>query len=147
MTTDQPAQPVKALPPKTPHTQALIFSNDSRCIAVVRDAIQPLVKRLCIATHAEAFTSILVQARAFQLVIIDIADLRAMWGLMQKIKMVWPQSEIILISNSMHSWIESIQRGAYEMLPKPINSADLVWAAVGAILKHSPTTTMRSVGH
>jgi hypothetical protein len=49
----------------------------------------------------------------------------------------WPGAAIILLSNDLQCWIEFIQKGAYDVLPKPVNGAELSWIAAGALLRQS----------
>ena len=122
----------------------LVITQDLFFTETIQDAIQPLLRHVHIATNDEELHLALSQTRIYQLVIIDVPGIESLYDLIDAIKSAWPDSELILISEEMYSWTELIQRGAYEMLPKPVSSDDLVWAAVGALLKHAPAKAMRA---
>lgn len=138
------ANHIRLLPSQS--NKVLVISQDPFCIETIQDAIQPLLRHVYTATNDEDLHLALNQTRPYQLVIIDVASITSLYDLVDAIKSNWPDSELILISEDMYSWMESIQRGAYEMLPKPVNSSDLVWAAVGALLRHDPPRAMRATG-
>jgi DNA-binding NtrC family response regulator len=127
------------------HSKVLVISKDTLCTESIVEAIQSLLRHVDIATNDGELRWVLNQKHSFQLVIIDADSLGSLYGLMDAIKFTWPHSELILVSEDMHSWMELIQRGAYEMLPKPVNSDDLVWAVIGALLKRTPSQAMCAV--
>ena len=124
--------------------KALVVSCDASCIDTIQEAVQPLLKSICIATNEEEVDFVLTNAQNFPLVIIDTACVHAPCDLANLIKSKWPASELIFISEDMSSWMELIQRGAYEMLPKPLTMTDLTWAVTGAVLKHLPAKALRA---
>jgi DNA-binding NtrC family response regulator len=124
--------------------RALVVSCDPSCIDTIQEAVQPLLKSICIATNDEEVDFVLTDAQIFPLVIIDTACVHAPCDLANTIKSRWPGSELIFISEDMSSWMELIQRGAYEMLPKPLTMTDLTWAVTGAVLRHLPAKALRA---
>jgi len=141
MYSQSPQQPVIPLS-ITQHMRALVVSCDPSCINTIQEALQPFLKSICVATNDEEVDFVLTDAQIFPLVIIDTACVHSPCELANAIKSRWPGSELIFISEDMSSWMELIQRGAYEMLPKPLAMTDLNWAVTGAVLRHLPAKAL-----
>ena len=123
---------------------ALLVGNDSACIKEIHTAIESYMAIISMAVDELQFNSVLNQSQVYQLVVMDADSIESLYGYMDSIKNNWPNAEIIILSSDMSLWVEFIQRGAYEVLPKPVNTADLDWAASGALLKHTHTRAMRA---
>lgn len=58
-----------------------------------------------------------------------------------------PQTEVIFVAQFdeelMRAWMEVIQRGAYEFLPKPLNREELRYHLLRATEKHHPVKPRR----
>jgi DNA-binding NarL/FixJ family response regulator len=58
------------------------------------------------------------------------------FSFLAKIRQVCPKAKVIFLSNvdGLHLWIQAIQRGAYEFLPKAIDPDQLGWVLEGALV-------------
>jgi DNA-binding NtrC family response regulator len=58
------------------------------------------------------------------------------FNLLAKIHRVCPKAKVIFLSNvnDLHLWIEAIQLGAYDFLPKSIDADQLGWVLQGALV-------------
>lgn len=78
----------------------------------------------------------------FDAVIIDLFDsVKDFFGQLVSMKVEHPDINVILICNprQMDLWVEAIQNGAYECLPKPINPEELRCVLVNALESHRTT--------
>lgn len=66
--------------------------------------------------------------------------------LLPKIQCCWPNARLIFLSQSddIHLWAETIQRGAYEFLPRSIEWHQLAWILQGAFWTRSTPGTRPS---
>jgi DNA-binding NtrC family response regulator len=68
-------------------------------------------------------------------------------SVLNKIKAIAPHVEVIFVSlfddESLWLWIEVIQRGAYEFLPKPLDALELQRVLIQATQKHHPVTELK----
>ena len=117
------------------HHPILIISSDHPSITAIHEALTPLPRQLTLAIQHGELSSLLEQDYDFRLVFIDDAHGAAPTDLMAVIQNRWPGSAIILLSNDLQCWIEFIQRGAYDVLPKPVDGTELGWIAAGALLR------------
>jgi len=119
------------------HHPVLIISSDYPSITAIHEALTPLPKQLTRAINHGELSSLLDQAYDFRLVFIDDAHGAVPADLMTAIQSRWPGAAIILLSNDLQHWIEFIQKGAYDVLPKPVDGTELGWIAAGALLRQS----------
>ena len=117
------------------HHPVLIISSDFPSITAIHEALTPLPRQLTLAIHHSELSSLLNQVYDFRLVFIDDAHGAVPTDLMAAIQDRWPDAAIILLSNDLQCWIEFIQKGAYDVLPKPVDGAELGWIAAGALLR------------
>ncbi len=117
------------------HHPVLIISSDYPSITAIHEALTPLPRQLTHAINHGELSSLLDQDYDFRLVFIDDAHGAVPADLMTAIQDRWPGAAIILLSNDLQCWIEFIQKGAYDVLPKPVNGAELSWIAAGALLR------------
>ena len=125
----------------------LVLSCDCSSIEAIQSALFPIPQQLiCTIQHGE-LDSILRRDHNFRLVFIDDDNGVLPTELMNTIQGNWPGAAIILFSNDLHSWMEFIQRGAYDVLPKPVNVSDLSWVSAGALLKLDTLRKKATAGH
>ena len=125
----------------------LVLSSDCSSIEAVQSALLPIPQQWICTIHPGELNSILQKGHNFRLVFIDEGNGVFPAELMNIIQLNWPGAAIILFSNDLHSWVEYIQRGAYDVLPKPVNVSDLSWISAGALLKHNICRRKAATSH
>jgi DNA-binding NtrC family response regulator len=88
----------------------------------------------------DLFENILLKVAHFDVVLIDLFDpVERPFEMLSIIKENSPRTEVIFISNlaEVPLWIESMQRGAYDYLPKPLNRQELRRVIRGALGKNA----------
>lgn len=111
----------------------LVLNSDHRLHGTIREALEKTPSEITFADPLQESTRILEHTQAFSVVVIDATDPEMAFSLLEKIKNIWPEARIVFLSNDMEFWMESIQRGAYDMLPIPLHGPDLAWIVNGAI--------------
>lgn len=128
------------------YPKVLVLSSDCSGIEAVQSAL-PVAQQLICTIHHGELNSILQKGHDFRLVFIDEGSGILSTELMNIIQANWPGAAIILFSNDLHSWVEFIQNGAYDVLPKPVNVSDLSWISAGALLKQKSDGRNAITGH
>jgi DNA-binding NtrC family response regulator len=86
----------------------------------------------------DRFEKVLLKNAHFDVILMDLSDpVERPFELLSIIKESSPRTEVIFISYlaEVPLWIESIQRGAYDYLPKPLNGQELRRVVRGALRK------------
>ena len=94
----------------------------------------------CSSAKAIVFT---IQHKTVDVVILSLQEpFENAFDLLSEIKTKAPQVEVIFVSpfndETLPVWMETIQRGAYEFLPKPLDLLELNHLLVRATEKHHP---------
>ncbi len=113
--------------------RVLVVDSDSFSQRTIREALYSSVSEIAFLDPQEAWTQVHEHAAEFSLVLIDATDAENAFSLLEAINRAWPEAKVVFFSNDMQFWMESIQRGAYDMLPKPLNGPDLSWIVGGVI--------------
>jgi DNA-binding NtrC family response regulator len=116
--------------------------DDPSTLKNVAEAIQEFrsVVIPCSSANAVLFT---IQHRTVDAVILNFQKpFEQAFRFLSEIKTKAPKVEVIFVSpfdeEARWLWIEAIQRGAYEFLPKPLDLGDLKRILVQATEKHHP---------
>ena len=116
--------------------------DDPSTLKNVTEAIQEFrsVVIPCSSAKTVLFT---IQHRTVDVVILNLQKpFEQAFRFLSEIKTKAPKVEVIFVSpfdeEARWVWIEAIQRGAYEFLPKPLDLGDLKRILVQAIEKHHP---------
>jgi DNA-binding NtrC family response regulator len=84
-------------------------------------------------THLD---KLLTGAAHFDVLLIDVAQaVNPLLEILPLLKSRCPETKVICIAHAaaISFWLEAIQRGAYEYLPKPLHREDLRWVVDGAL--------------
>jgi DNA-binding NtrC family response regulator len=113
----------------------LTVKRVSEAIEVYQSVVIP-----CLSAEALLLT---LQRRRVDVVILNLQKpFEEAFHLLNKIKTNAPQAEVIFVSEfddeTRWIWMEAIQCGAYEFLPKPLDRSDLQRFLVQATEKHHP---------
>lgn len=111
------------------------FKHVTEAIQEYRSVVIP-----CSSANAVLFT---IQQRTVDAVILNFQKpFERAFRLLSEIKSKAPKVEVIFVSpfdeETLWLWIEAIQRGAYEFLPKPLDIGDLKRILVQVTEKHHP---------
>jgi len=85
---------------------------------------------------------VLFENAPFDAVLIDLfSPVERLFELIPVVKEKCPRAEVIFMSKIADEdlWIESIQRGAYDLLPKPLNWKELRRTLVNALQRNRST--------
>ena len=120
-----------------PHlNKVLVVNTDPHCQQIIREALKTTANEITFVDPQQEWTWFFKHSEAFCVVVVDASDTEVAFSLLETIKKAWPDVHVVFLSNDMQFWMESIQRGAYDMLPKPLNGPDLTWIVSGAIDRH-----------
>lgn len=116
--------------------RVLVVNTDSHCQQIIREALKTTASEIRFVDPNQEWNRVFKQPETYCVVVIDASDTEVAFSLLETIKKGWPDVRVVFLSNDMQFWMESIQRGAYDMLPKPLNGPDLTWVVSGAINRH-----------
>jgi DNA-binding NtrC family response regulator len=116
--------------------RVLVVNTDPHCQQTIREALKATASEVTFVHPHQEWTWIFKHPAAFSVVVIDASDTEIAFSLLETIKMGWPEVSVVFLSNDMQFWMESIQRGAYDMLPMPLYGPDLAWIVNGAFNRH-----------
>ena len=116
--------------------RVLVVNTDSHCQQTIREALKATASEIKFVDPHQEWTRVFKHPETISVVVIDASDTEIAFSLLETIKKDWPEVRVVFLSNDMQFWMESIQRGAYDMLPKPLNGPDLTWVVSGAINRH-----------
>lgn len=120
-----------------PHRdRVLVVNTDSHSQQAIRQALDAIGSEITFVDPHQEWARILRRLAAFSVVVIDASDTEMAFSLLETIKKTRPEVSVVFLSNDMQFWMESIQRGAYDMLPMPLYGPDLAWIVNGAINRH-----------
>jgi DNA-binding NtrC family response regulator len=116
--------------------RVLVVNTDSYSQRTIREALKSTVNEIVFTEPQQEWRRILEHPAPFSVVLIDATDKEGAFSLLEDIRRNWPEASVVFFSNDMQFWMESIQRGAYDMLPKPLSASDLTWIVSGAVSRH-----------
>jgi DNA-binding NtrC family response regulator len=120
----------KALP------RLLVIGADERDRAVVQDVLEAEGCEI-VWTSLEQLEKSVLEDTPFDVILIELLNhpVEIFFELISAIKARSPRTEVIFISRFADEdlWIESIQRGAYDLLPKPLDRKELQRTVINAL--------------
>ena len=124
-------------------SMALMPQDDPRTVHRVAEAIEEYQSVVipCSSATAILFT---LQHKTVDVLILNLQKpLQDTFQLLSEIQAEAPQVEVIFVSpfdddETRWAWTETIRRGAYEFLPKPLDPSELSRVLVQATEKHHP---------
>jgi DNA-binding NtrC family response regulator len=121
----------KALP------RLLVIGADERDRAVVQDVLEAEACEI-VWNSLEQLEKSMLKDTPFDVILIELLNpVEIFFELISAIKARSPHTEVIFISRFADEdlWIESIQRGAYDLLPKPLDRKELQRTVINALVR------------
>jgi two-component system C4-dicarboxylate transport response regulator DctD len=114
--------------------------DDPLTVGIVAEALKEYQSILIPCTSPEA-VSTAIERQSVDVVVLNFEKPpEQAFRLLSEIQMKAPQAEVIFVAQfddeMLWSWMEIIQRGAYEFLAKPLDPAELMHQVVRATEKH-----------
>jgi DNA-binding NtrC family response regulator len=114
----------------------LVIDSEVQLRQVVSEALKGNSCQLVFAESAVQMDNALLENSRYDVVLMALYDpVERVFELMASIKEHSPRTEVILISRlaDMPLWIESVRRGAYDLLPIPLDQKELLRIVRGAL--------------
>jgi DNA-binding NtrC family response regulator len=119
-------------------SRLLVIDAEVQVRQVVSEALKGNSCQLVFKESAFQRGKVLLENSRFDVVLMPLCDpVERDFELMASIKELSPRAEVILMSRlaDVPLWIESIQRGAYDLLPMPLDQRELLRIVRGALQK------------
>ena len=119
----------------------LVVDSDQRIRKTISDVLEADSFEVVFEESRERLKKLLLANSAFDVVLIDFYHpVEKCFDLLSTIKEVCPKTEVIFTSWLAEEdlWIESIQRGAYDYLPKPLDRQELQRIVTNAVERNHP---------
>ncbi len=132
MPASHPKQTEKALP------RVLVFDADTRDRAMLQDALECESYEIVFWDSLGRLEKSVLEEGTFDAIVIELLNpVEVFFDLLSAIKARSPHTEVIFISRFADEdlWIESIQRGAYDLLPKPLDRNELRRTVTNALAR------------
>ena len=116
----------------------LVIDGEAQVREVVSEALKGDSCQVVFEESNVQDGNMLLENSQFDIVLMDLCDpVERVFELMSTIKERSPRTEVIFVSHlaDVPLWIESIQRGAYDLLPKPLDQRELLRIVRGALKK------------
>jgi DNA-binding NtrC family response regulator len=130
-------------------TTLWVVNSDAQVREVVESAIQNYPLGLNLLLNFWEDLRPVVDVTPPDVVLINLtAQTESILSLLPSIRQQWPHTHVIFLSesNDIHLWADAIQLGAYEFLPKCVESQqlgwvlqDAFWTSHGKVLKPAAT--------
>jgi DNA-binding NtrC family response regulator len=132
-------QPYEAAP-FFPQSRVVVFSVDPLCQQVISETLKEAVEEIRFVNPDQDWNQLVTSPISYNVALVDATDIGQAYRLMETLRETWPCTEIILLSQSDDEqiWVESIQRGAYDLLPIPLNTVELRRIVKNAISRTLP---------
>ena len=124
-------------------TSVAVFDReDLATVRSVTDALQEY-QSVVIPCASEEAVQVAVMHGRLDIVVLNLCKpLEDAFRLLAEIQIKAPQTEVLFVAQfddeMLRDWMEVIQRGAYEFLPKPLDREELRYHIVRAAEKHHP---------
>ena len=121
---------------------AVFDLEDPATVRSVTDALSPYQSVVIPCTSEEAVQAVIVH-RGVDVVVLNLSKpFEKSFRLLSEIHSKAPQTEVIFVAQfddrMLRAWMQVIQQGAYEFLPKPLDREELNHHVVHAAEKHHP---------
>ena len=127
-------------------TLSVLFVNqDEAAVNAARQAIQGYSCQLMSCHSTKALVETL-QKESIDVVLLDLEPpFEISFDLLSELKAQSPQTEVVFVSrfDDEWLWVEALQRGAYDFLPKPLELSELKRVLVQATERHHPLKAVR----
>ena len=122
-----------------PTRNLLVIGADAEDRVTVTDVLEADAYEIVFCDSLDSEDAGLLDGKPFDACIIELSHpVEICFDLLATIKRKYPLSEVIILSRLADEdlWIESIQRGAYDFLPKPLDRKEIRRIVVNAIEKN-----------
>jgi len=125
------------------HISVAVFDwVDPVTVKSVTDALSQYESVVIPCTSEEAVQAVIVHRRVDVVVLNLSKSFKKSFSLLSEMHSKAPDTEVIFVAQfdeqMLRAWMEVIQRGAYEFLPKPLDREELTLHVVRAAEKHHP---------
>jgi DNA-binding NtrC family response regulator len=121
---------------------AVFDPNDPVTVRSVKDALREYQSVVIPCESAQAMQAAMMQQRMDVLVLKLSKPFDEDFRTLSEVQVKAPEAEVIFVAqfddDLLRDWVEVIQRGAYEFLPKPLDREELKHHLVRATEKHHP---------
>ncbi len=117
----------------------MVVDRDQATAEAVAQAIKEYPFQVLRCWSIDAVLDTVLQNKSVDLVLLDLQQPFAKtFDLLSELKNMAPQAEIVFVSrfDDEKPWIEAVQRGAYDFLPKPLDLLELKRVLIQAAEKH-----------
>ena len=115
----------------------LVCDPDPQGREMIKECLQDSSIRVFFTSPAEPLESTLAKHSPFNAVVIDLSSLanKSCDDLVAAVKQVAPRAEVIFLSRIADEmlWSEVLSRGAYDLLPKPVERSEFLRTVFGAV--------------
>ena len=116
----------------------MLVDPDVQVQELVNEVFSPESTEVIFEESLESCEKVLRDNSLLDVVLMDLTNpVERYFELVSQLRAMCPRMEIILISRIAddYLWVESIQRGAYDLLPKPLDRNELYRVVTNAIQK------------
>lgn len=131
------AQNASQAGPRT--SRILIVDEDTQVRELVSEILRVDEYEVFFEKQPEQLITSLSGVTAYEVILMDLCHpVDKILDLIPVVKEMFPNTEIVVISRLAEEdlWIESIQRGAYDYLPKPLDKSELRRVVTNAVEKN-----------
>jgi DNA-binding NtrC family response regulator len=124
---------------RKPVGSLLVIAANAEDRVTVSDALQANAYEIVFCDSLDTRDTRLLDDRSFDACIIELNyPVETCFELLSTIKRKCPLAEVIILSRLADEelWIESIQRGAYDFLPRPLDRKELQRIVANAVAKN-----------
>jgi DNA-binding NtrC family response regulator len=123
-------------------SRLLLLDADPQDHITIGTLLPPSTCEIICQLDLQEFRATLDANRSANVIVMNLeTPVEEYFDLISFAKETCPNVEVILISRLADEglWIESIQRGAYDLLPKPLEKKEFLRVLKNAVEKHSPS--------
>jgi len=128
---------------------AVLDPNDPVTVRSVKDALREYQSVVIPCESTQAMQAAIMHQQMDVLVLKLSKPFEEDFQTLSEVQMKAPQAEVIFVAQfdneMLRDWVEVIQRGAYEFLPKPLDREELKHHLVRATEKHHPVEPRKRV--
>jgi DNA-binding NtrC family response regulator len=129
-----PASSIRSLPSPQSSFRLLAINLDEEVCRTMRQVFSGEVLSLESNRFDDgSLESSLGLHHPIHIVVADTSEADQALQLLDIIQTHCPMTPVVLLSDDLHVWLEAIQRGAYDLLPRRIEPDQLLWVLDGAL--------------